>query len=69
MDEESPNDNVTIDGMQHGMSEHAATDEKRDRTLAIRGITVLRYTNRDVNQKFDEVCQDIMRRLGIHESE
>ena len=60
---------IEIDGMQHGMSEHAAADEKRDRTLAIRVITVLRYTNRNVNQKFDEVCQDIMSRLGIHESE
>ena len=58
---------IEIDGMQHGMPAHAEADEKRDRMLAVRGITVLRYTNQDVNERFNEVCQDIMIRLGIDE--
>ena len=60
---------IEIDGMQHGTPEHEKADERRDRTLEVQGITVLRYTNRDINQRFDEVCQDIMRHLGIYESE
>ena len=37
VDEESPNDNVTIDGMQHGMPEHAAADEKKRQDVSDSG--------------------------------
>ena len=34
-------------------------DAARDRYLKSLGIRVLRYTNADVRQRFQEVCQDI----------
>ena len=39
----------------------AEKDYLRDSFFKRRGITVLRYTNQEIRQKFDEVCMDIMR--------
>lgn len=56
---------IEIDGIQHKMDEHRIADEKRDLYLQSLGITVLRYSNDDVNNNFTAVCNDIMRHLGI----
>ena len=38
-------------------------DAKRDEFLTSLGIKVLRYSNLDVNQRFESVCQDILNTL------
>ena len=56
---------IEIDGRQHLLQEHQASDNERDRTLEALGITVLRYSNQSVNSNFSAVCEDILRRLGL----
>ena len=53
---------IELDGAQHGTDEGQARDEIRDETLRKRGLTVLRYSNAQVNRNFRDVCTDI----GIH---
>ena len=50
---------IEIDGSQHYEEDGQAKDKERDTYLNERGITVLRYSNRDVNQQFRTVCEDI----------
>ena len=54
---------IEIDGSQHDLPDGKQADAKRDADLAALGITVLRYTNEDINRHFDAVCEDILRRL------
>ena len=56
---------VELDGGQHFEQAGHAHDEKRDRFLQDQGLTVLRYSNADVNRNFRGVCEDIMRQLGM----
>ena len=56
---------IEIDGSQHYESEGAASNHERDRVLNRLGITVVRYSNDDVNRNFDGVCADLLRRLGL----
>ena len=56
---------IEIDGLQHGEEKHAQADKKRDETLSRLGIRVLRYTNKDVNEIFNAVAEDILKRLGL----
>ncbi|MBQ2601910.1 MAG: endonuclease domain-containing protein [Oscillospiraceae bacterium] len=56
---------IELDGSQHYEDEGSASDRERDYTLNQLGITVVRYSNGDVNQNFDGVCADILRRLGL----
>ena len=56
---------IEIDGLQHKTPEHKAADKKRDEELGFLGIKVLRYTNRDVNYNFTNVCKDILDYLGL----
>ena len=56
---------IEIDGSQHFIDENRLNDEKRDIALNKWGITVLRYTNDDINRSFDTVCNDILEKLGI----
>ena len=56
---------IEIDGRQHLLQEHQASDNERDSTLGALGITVLRYSNQSVNSNFSAVCEDILRRLGL----
>ncbi|MHB1154358.1 MAG: endonuclease domain-containing protein [Eubacteriales bacterium] len=51
---------IELGGSQHGMSENKKADEKRDFDLQHLGITVLRYTNLDINNNYIEVCEDIL---------
>ena len=56
---------IEIDGAQHGEPENMCADEERDAALDGWGITVLRYTNKDINTRFNIVAQDIVNHLGL----
>ena len=51
---------IELDGAQHYESEAKKKDAERDNFLNKQGIEVLRYTNIDVKENFDGVCQDIL---------
>lgn len=50
---------IEIDGKDHYKPEHAAADKIRDAYFEDLGILVLRYSNRQVNEAFAQVCRDI----------
>ena len=56
---------IEIDGSQHFEDKGIAADKLRDSFFAEKGITVLRYSNDDINYNFDGVCEDIMRKWGL----
>ena len=56
---------IEVDGIQHASSEHQEMDAKRDKELSKWGISVLRYSNKDINQNFNAVADDIMAKLGV----
>ena len=60
---------IELDGSQHYEDEGTAADRERDNALNQRGITVVRYSNDDVNRDFDGVCADLLRRLELPGSE
>ncbi|MBQ7316861.1 MAG: endonuclease domain-containing protein [Clostridia bacterium] len=56
---------IEIDGRQHKLPENREADDERDRALLALGITVIRYTNKDINRNFQAVCEDILKLLGL----
>jgi very-short-patch-repair endonuclease len=58
---------IELDGSQHGTDENKENDEQRDLELNKLGIKVLRYTNIQISNSFNEVCRDILKNLGISE--
>lgn len=56
---------IELDGSQHFEDAGKEKDEKRDAYLSGLGITVLRYSNNEVNNNFTAVCDDIMRKFGL----
>ena len=54
---------IEVDGSQHYLGEGQKSDKKRDDYFCSLGIRVLRYSNRDINQQFERVCEDILRHL------
>ena len=60
---------IELDGSQHYEECGAENDRERDRTLNALGINVVRYSNNDVNQNFEGVCSDILKRLGLLQEE
>ena len=56
---------IEVDGRQHKMKEHEKADQERDRELSRLGIKVLRYTNSDISCRFNEVCKDILKNMGL----
>ena len=54
---------IELDGAQHYESEAKKKDAERDNFLNKQGIEVLRYTNIDVKENFDGVCQDIFNHI------
>lgn len=56
---------IEIDGNQHVMEENKANDEKRDFDLEQWGIRVLRYKNTDIDNNFNNVCNDILNQLKL----
>ncbi len=55
---------IELDGSQHYDDKDIENDEKRDEFLNGLGIKVLRYSNLDVNQRFESVCQDILNKIN-----
>ena len=58
---------IELDGSQHYELVGKQADEARDAYLNSLGITVLRYSNADINLRFSSVCEDIWNRLKISE--
>ena len=56
---------IELDGSQHGVEENKKSDDIRDLELQKLGITVLRYSNMDINKRFDAVCKDILKHLEL----
>ena len=54
---------IELDGSQHYEIEGKQSDAIRDAYLNSLGLTVLRYSNADINQKFQSVCEAIWNRL------
>ena len=50
---------VEIDGSQHYENIGKKNDRVRDEYMKSLGLTVLRYSNDEVNNSFDAVCEDI----------
>ena len=50
---------IELDGMQHYKEQGLAYDMERSAFLAGRGITVLRFTNKEIDQDFCTVCKTI----------
>ena len=51
---------VEVDGRQHYSETGKAHDSVRGGWLAAQGYRVLRYSNADVNGRFEAVCEDIL---------
>lgn len=57
---------IELDGSQHYTEDSAILEDfKRDEYLKSKGYKVLRYTNSEVNNQFDSVCEDILRNLSL----
>ena len=54
---------IELDGSQHYEAAGKQADEKRDMYLKSLGLTVLRYSNGDINCRFETVCEDIWNRV------
>ena len=50
---------IELDGSQHYEEETAEYDRRRTGSLEGLGIEVLRFSNTDVNENFDSVCEAI----------
>lgn len=51
---------IELDGSQHYESDAQENDRARGEYLRGLGLTVKRYSNRDVNKNFEGVCADIL---------
>ena len=58
---------IEIDGAGHYLDEKIKKDKQRDEDFSKLGITVLRYTNFDINKRFNSVCKDILFHLDLNE--
>ena len=56
---------IELDGSQHFEDDGIEYDKRRDRYLSDLGITVLRYSNADINDRFDGVCADILKHTDV----
>ena len=56
---------IEIDGRQHKLPEGRISDDEREQVLWALGITVIRYSNEDINRNFHAVCEDILKILGL----
>ncbi|MBR6040197.1 MAG: endonuclease domain-containing protein [Clostridia bacterium] len=51
---------IELDGSQHFMDAGVQSDRDRDAWMQENGITVLRYTNLQIQREFNAVCSDIL---------
>ena len=54
---------IELDGSQHYEEDAIVYDAERTKILESYGLTVIRFTNLEVDKKFRAVCQVIMRYL------
>ena len=54
---------IELDGSQHYVLPGKLADAARDQYLREQGLTVLRYSNSDIDQNFPGVCTDILNHL------
>lgn len=54
---------IELDGSQHFTEEGLAYDTKRTNILEQLGILVIRFSNEDVDKRFDIVCDEIHQML------
>ena len=59
---------IELDGSQHYEKENRKNDVERDSRLKSEGIIVLRYTNLQIKNEFENVCKDILRNITPHPS-
>ena len=60
---------IEIDGSQHGVPQNIVADQQRDADLKKLGITVIRYTNLDINHRFYDVCIELLKLLDLNEED
>ena len=58
---------IELDGSLHYEDDGVKKDAERDIYLKSQGLTILRYSNADVNRNFQGVCQDILKHIGVNE--
>ena len=51
---------IEIDGGQHFEEKALTYDEERTKYFNSLGIRVVRYTNLDIDKRFNKVCEDIL---------
>lgn len=54
---------IELDGSQHYEDTERADDLERDAWLREQGLSVLRFSNADVNRRFCGVCEEIMKHI------
>ena len=54
---------IELDGNQHYTADGKEADSARDAYLEGLGLTILRYSNLQIQKSFDNVCCDIFRHL------
>lgn len=50
---------IELDGSQHYTEDGKAYDMERSAILEEYGLTVLRYSNHDIDRRFSDICEDI----------
>ena len=55
---------IELDGLQHYEEKGQKQDHERDKYLNEIGITVLRYSNTDIHNHFDDICTDILQHIS-----
>ena len=60
---------IELDGSQHYTEQGKVYDEERSAIMEGYGIEVLRFSNREVNQQFDAVCERIDERIRCRMAE
>ncbi len=56
---------IELDGRQHTDPDNKIDDANRDKFLFDQGITVLRYRNDDIRDRFITVAEDIKKKIGL----
>ena len=57
---------IEIDGIQHRFPENKEKDSLRDKYLNDLGISVLRFTNLEINDNLGLVCKKILNALNLN---
>ena len=56
---------IELDGSQHYETQGEKYDSRRDAFLREQGITVVRYSNLQIEREFEAVKADILQRIGL----